>query len=134
MDTKEIFDQIKSLTSKYLLIKGICEMTLNEDGKYVLNYFDDSVIYESTGNYNEELLAETFSEEEGFNVECEGHYKFIAMLHYSSAQVGDYPPPNIEVPAHYELQHIEFELEISKEDYEQMPNINYYGIQKFRYL
>ena len=123
MDTKEIFDQLNTLTEKYLLIRGMCEMVLNEDGKYIFKDFDDSIIYDSTGSYDEELLAETFSEESEFEVECEGHYRFVAMVHYSPAQVGNYPPPNIEVPAHYELQHIEFELEISKEDYERMLNL-----------
>lgn len=124
MDYKEIFNQLNSLTKKYVLVRGICDLVKNDEGKYIFEKFDDCTIYESTGNYDEDLMAERFDKETEFEgMECEGFYKFAALLSYSPAQIGDYPPPNIEVPAYYDLEHIEFELEMSKEDIEQMPKL-----------
>lgn len=123
MDYKKIFDQINTLTKKYVLVRGICDLVKNDDGKYVFEKFDDCTIYESTGNYDDELMAESFTEEAEFEVECEGFYKFAALMSYSPAQIGNYPPPNVEVPAYYDLDHIEFELEISKDEYEKLPKI-----------
>ncbi len=121
MDYKNIFDQLNSLTEKYILVRGICDLVKNDDGKYVFEKFDDCTIYESTGNYDDELMAESFTEEAEFDAGCEGFYRFTALMSYCPAQIGNYPPPNIEMPAYYNLEHIEFELEISKEDITLLP-------------
>ena len=118
LKTKQIFDEINKLTQKYLLLRGMCKIVLNNEDKYTFKDIDDSIIYESTGNFDSELVLETLKEESGFDVECPGYYKFSAMLYYNCAQVGSYPPPNVEIPAHYELMHIEFDLQIDLEDYE----------------
>lgn len=123
MDYKEKFDLINSLTKSFIVVRGICDLVKTNNDKYVFKEFDDCTIYESTGNFDEDLMAESFTEEAEFEAECEGFYKFAALLTYSEAQIGYYPPPNVEVPAYYCLEHIEFELEMSKEEQEQLPEI-----------
>jgi hypothetical protein len=123
MDYKEIFDQINSLTKRFIVVRGTCDLVKTDNNKYVLKEFDDCTIYESTGNFDQDLMGESFTEEAEFEVECEGFYKFAALLTYSEAQIGNYPPPNVEVPAYYCLEHIEFILEMSIEEQERLPEI-----------
>lgn len=122
MNYKELFDKIKRITTGQVLVKGFGTIVKDEYGKFVFDKFSCDDIYESTGNFDEELMAERFSDEFDFDVECEGDYMFEALFSYSEAQIGCYPPPNIEVPAYYDLLHIEFHLEISKEELEKISN------------
>jgi hypothetical protein len=123
MDYKEIFDQLNKLTKGFILVRGICDLIKNNEGKYIFEKFDDYTIYESTGNYDEDLMAERFDHETEFeDIECEGFYKFTALLSYSPAQIGNYPPPNIELPAYYDLYYIEFELKFRKEENDNFNN------------
>lgn len=121
MNYKKLFDKIKRITTGQVLVKGFGTIIKNEDGKFVFDKFSCDNIYESTGNFNEDLMCERFDDDHDFDVKCEGEYRFEALFSYSAAQVGHYPPPNVEVPAYYDLLHIEFHLEISKEELDNMP-------------
>jgi len=116
MDYKETFDKIKLLTDKYLLVKGYCLMVKGVSG-YKMEDLTDDDIFETTSNYDEELILEAFNENI-FEVESEGIYKFEALLTYSPEQVGNYPPPNIECYPYYYIDYIEFKFELSKKDFE----------------
>lgn len=122
MNYKELFDKIKRITTGQVLIKGFGTIVKDEDGKFVFDEFSCDNIYESTGNFDEDLMRERFDSDHNFEVECDGEYRFEALFSYSEAQIGDYPPPNVEVPAYYDLLHIEFHLEISKDELEKISN------------
>ena len=37
-----------------------------------------------------------------------GHYLLEALLTFSPAQIGDYPPPNVECVAYYNIEFLKF--------------------------
>lgn len=118
MDYKALFSQLKKLTESYVLIKGSCALKDDGRGKYSINSPSDYMIYESSGNFNEELMEESLIVDMEFDVECEGHYDFEALVSFSSAQIGNYPPPNVEVPAYYYVEHIELRYVTQIDEYE----------------
>lgn len=128
MSYKKIFDEFNEFTESYLIVRGMCDLVKMENGNYRFSEFNDDCIYEATGNYDEDLIRESFNYYDDLKIECEGLYKFQALLTHEKAQIGDYPPPNIELPEHYCIDYIEFELEISKDDMDNMPNVNCDGL------
>lgn len=115
---KKIFDEMTALTEKYTLIFGSCYIDSCE-GKYIIAS-KDMWINVDAGKCDEELAVEAIREIEEFceDVKTEGYYKFRALLTYDSAQTGNYPPPNIELPAYHTVEYIEFKLSQSKEEIE----------------
>lgn len=62
----------------------------------------------SSGHYFEEELLEDGLECIGEG-QADGRYWIKALLQYDKGQVGNYPPPNVEIAPHYVVEHIEFE-------------------------
>jgi hypothetical protein len=111
--TKEIFDTMDKLTEQYCFVRFFADIHKDEDGQMKFKGDVYENIYMMAGMMDEDLLNEAFHEFEP-EVEQEGSYTIKALLYYSKAQIGNYPPPNIEVPPHCEIQHIEFKLECTK--------------------
>lgn len=118
MEYKEIFDTLKSLTKNYCLIKGWCEI-IKTDAGFVLKDFTDENYVSIAGLFADDLIMQAFTEEFECDVEKEGIYKFTALLNYSAAQIGDYPPPNIECQEYMTVDYIEYKFICSHEEAEQ---------------
>lgn len=117
MTTKEAFDQFKKLTEDFILFSGQCQMAKKENGKLFFKGYevDDDMIW-ATSPIDEDLINERFDEETEFDAKDfpglgkEGFYTFEALLSYSPAQYGNYPPPNCEASDYYYIEHIEFKF------------------------
>lgn len=117
LTAKEIFDQFKIFNKKFTLFSGQCEMVKNENGKFIFKDFKlEENMFSSTSYIDEDLINERFDGETEFDTEefnelkQEGFYVFECLLSFSEAQYGNYPPPNCEVQAYYEIEYIEFEF------------------------
>lgn len=113
LSTAEIFELIKKLNSRFTAIKG---WGLIKD-KSIEDFNECSYVVECGSVIDNELIEEFFNEFE-YEVE-DGFYEFRFLLSYSSAQIGNYPPPNIECPAYYDYHDSIFKLEVSIEEYNQ---------------
>jgi hypothetical protein len=111
LSTKEVFELIDKVNNHFTSIKGwgLIKNNLIED------FDESSYLVESGLQVDEELIQEFFNEFE-YNVE-DGFYEFRFLLSYSSAQIGNYPPPNIECQAYYDYYDSIFDLKVSLEDY-----------------
>lgn len=117
MTAKEAFDQLKKLTKEFILFSGCCEMVKNENGKFIFKDFKlEEDMFSATEGVDEDLINERFDEETEFDAKDfpglgkEGFYTFEALLSYSPAQYGNYPPPNCEASDYYYIEHIEFKF------------------------
>ena len=113
LSTAEIFDLIEKLNKRFTAIKG---WGLIKD-KSIEEFNEGSYVVESGAVIDDELIEDFFNEFE-YEVE-DGFYEFRFLLSYSSAQIGKYPPPNIECPAYYDYHDSIFKLEASIEEYNQ---------------
>jgi len=111
LSTSEIFELIKNLNSRFTAIKG---WGLIKD-KSIESFDECSYVIECGAVVDNELIEEFFNEFE-YDVE-DGFYEFRFLLSYSSAQIGNYPPPNIECPAYYDYHDSIFDLKVNIEDY-----------------
>lgn len=118
MEYKEIFDTLKSLTKNYCLVKG-CGKIIKTDAGFVLKDFTDESYVSIAGLFAEDLIKQAFTEEFECDVEKEGVYEFTALLNYSAAQIGDYPPPNIECQEYMTVDYIEYKFICSHEEAKQ---------------
>ena len=110
---EEIFNEFKELNNKYLLISIPVEMEKQNE-----NYFSIiSNIYEeyisSTDFFDFDLIKDCFLEENEYLIKDypylkNGIYLLEALLTLSPAQIGDYPPPNVECVAYYNIEFLKF--------------------------
>ena len=113
LSTAEVFELIDNVNKRFTAIKGwglIKDKTIEDFDEY-------SYLIESGVSVDNELIEEFFNDFE-YEVE-DGFYEFRFLLSYSSAQIGNYPPPNIECPAYYDYHDSIFKLEVSIEEYNQ---------------
>lgn len=111
LSPSEIFKLVDYLNKNYTIISG---WGIIKNG--ILDYFgEDSFILETSNYGSEELIIDCFKENE-FEVE-DGFYEFKAMLNYSPAQVGNYPPPNVEISAYYTVEYLEINKKATIEEY-----------------
>lgn len=106
MTIQEVFALLKDLSQKYCLIEGGGEIVKSSDGTY---HFDRSNFGFSIGCgfMDEDLTLQAIDEYE-CQVQEGGHYDFVALLSYCPAQIGNYPPPNVEVPEYMMLEIMEY--------------------------
>jgi len=106
---KEQFDFLKEFCKKYTYLVGWGLFELDDNEKYILRGFDGDNHIVLAGLDNESLIIEAFNEGEyEWRVTEPGFYEFHAILSYSPAQIGDYPPPNIEVAEYMMIEYIEY--------------------------
>lgn len=111
LSTAEVFELIDKVNKRFTAIKG---WGLIKDNS--IEDFDEcSYVVESGISVDNELIEEFFNEFE-YEVE-DGFYEFRFLLSYSSAQIGNYPPPNIECQAYYDYHDSIFDLKASIEEY-----------------
>lgn len=108
----EVFNLLDEINKRYTAVFGWGLIKKNS----LINFDDGSFIVQTAGGENSDLIEEFFNEFE-FNLE-DGYYEFKFLLSYSKPQIGDYPPPNIEVPAYYDYIDASFEKKASIEEYE----------------
>ena len=111
--SEEIFNQFKELNNKYLLISIPVKMEKQNE-----NYFSIiSDIHEeyisSTDFFDFDLIKDCFLEENEYLIKDypylkNGHCLLEALLTLSPAQIGDYPPPNVECVAYYNIEFLKF--------------------------
>lgn len=107
----EVFNLLDEINKRYTAVFGWGLIENNS-----LKDFDEaSFIVKTGGDENSDLIEEFFNEFE-FDLE-DGYYEFKFLLSYSRAQIGDYTPPNIEVPAYYDLIDATFEKKATIEEY-----------------
>lgn len=107
----EVFNLLEQINIRYTAVLGWGVIENNS-----LKDFDEgSFIVKTSGGENGDLIEEFFKEFE-FDLQ-DGYYEFKFLLSYSKAQIGDYPPPNIEVPAYYDYIDATFEKKASIEEY-----------------
>jgi hypothetical protein len=111
LSTKQVFELIEKVNKRFTAIKG---WGLIKDN--LIEGFDEcSYVVESGVSVDNELIEDFFSE---FECEVEdGFYEFRFLLSYSSAQIGNYPPPNIECQAYYDYQDSIFDLKLTIDEY-----------------
>lgn len=107
----EVFNLLDEINKRYTAVFG---WGLIETNKLV--NFDDSSFIIKTSEADDHDLIEKFLNDFDFDLQ-DGYYEFKFLLSYSEAQIGDYPPPNIEVPAYYDYIDSTFEKKASIEDY-----------------
>ena len=105
---KEKFEFIKNFCDNYSYLMGWGLIEKQEDGRYAFVGFDGDSYIVWAGRHDEELIIQEFTEREN-EVTEDGFYEFRALLILSKAQIGDYPPPNIEMPEYMMVEYIEFE-------------------------
>jgi hypothetical protein len=105
MTIAETFLTLKDLCHKYCLIKGTGEIVKSKEGTFLFNR--NNFGYAVAGFCDEDLLLGTIDAYE-HAVEKEGYYDFIAIVSRSPAQIGNYPPPNVEVPEYMMVEMIEY--------------------------
>ena len=99
----EIFNFIDEINKRYTAVFGWGLIINNE----LKDFAEDSYILKTSGNEDYNLIEEFFKNF-GFDLQ-DGYYEFKFILSYSKPQIGDYPPPNIEVPAYYDYIDSSFE-------------------------
>ena len=115
---EETFNQFKELNNKYLLISIPVEIEKQNE-----NYFSiiSDILEEyisSTDFFDFDLIKDCFLEENEYLIKDypylkNGHYLLEALLTFSPAQIGDYPPPNVECVAYYNIEFLKFtEIEL----------------------
>ena len=115
MDTQakimsDLYFEVDKWSPRFIFVKGWVECKNGEpifkSGTYdfveVMGWCDSNLIRESLENNEEDI-----------KLRQNGIRRFIALFEYNSAQVGGYPPPNIEVPEHCEICHISIRRKIS---------------------
>lgn len=107
----EVFNLLEEINKRYTAVFG---WGLIENNK-LINFDDSSFIIKTSGAEDYDLIEDFLNDFE-FDLE-DGYYEFKFILSYSKAQIGDYPPPNIEVPAYYDFIDAKFEKKASIEDY-----------------
>jgi hypothetical protein len=117
MTNKEIFDQYKALRDKYIWVSGELHFSMRERSLWL----DDTIIFEGPDtDETKESIAEAlangadpsvgYSGEYG-EIDQAGVYSFDALTIFVPAQIGNYPPPNIEAHSYLEVLHIEVSCE-----------------------
>lgn len=111
MTVKETFDLLMELSLKNILITGYCQF-FERDGKFVIGDFDYINFHVRAGGCSEDLIIDCFLEDdqEWPQIDKEGCWSFEALLNYSPAQIGEYPPPNIEIPEYVMIEYSEFKF------------------------
>lgn len=107
MTTLEIFNTLRLLYEKYSYIKAWGLIEEQENGIFKLVEFNQDSYILCSGKDDSELIIQAFNEYE-CQVSQPGMYEFEALISYTEAQVGNYPPPNIEVPAYVEIEVVNF--------------------------
>ena len=110
---EEIFNQFKEFNNKYLLISMPVEIEKQNE-----NYFSiiSDILEEyisSTDFFDFDLIKDCFLEENEYLIKDypylkNGYYLLEALLTFSPSQIGDYPPPNIECAAYYNIEFLKF--------------------------
>jgi len=113
---KEYFDKIKEITKNCTFVRGVFEIGRDSDNRLVFNGFDDYCIFESSSNYNDDLMKDAFINDFICEVEKEGLYEIEALLSYCAEET-DLFPPVVTCQAYYLIEHIEYKFmhEIQKE-------------------
>lgn len=107
MHGKELFDHLHKLQKSHSTVSGFVVIDTDDEGdKEVI--FNESNVIPMFGLIDEEEAADNLKDSEVFKDLEDGCYHFQALLTFNSAQIGDYEPPNIEVPEHYCVDYIEF--------------------------
>lgn len=114
MMSNEVFTDLKHLLSTYCFVNGFIDFGEGEHGSIGIIGVPSEGIVQADGVYDEDLFNESMMNSE-IPKQAGGHYYFEALFLYNKAQIGDYPPPNIEMQAHLELEKIEFTLIATKE-------------------
>jgi hypothetical protein len=119
---KAIFEQLKGLQKKYLIIScWDAEIIENEYNEFRFKNLTLDCFMQN-GRYFDEVLvldALTSLENDPLNVDKEGHYTFDALLSYSEEQRGgDYN--QIEIPAYLYIDYIKFDYLCSFEEMKEM--------------
>jgi hypothetical protein len=115
MSYKEIYDQLTSLCNKYCLISGQADIREIEKGRFEFATIEEHDYLIVAGCFPNDLIQKSF-----IDFECEvgssGPYEFRALLSYEPAQIGNYPPPNVEVETHMMIEHIEYKKVIFSDE------------------
>lgn len=107
----EVFNLIDEVNKRYTAVFGWGVIINNK----LLGFAEDSYILKTSGTEDYDLIESFFKDFE-FDL-LDGFYEFKFLLSYSKAQIGDYPPPNIEIPAYYDYVDAIFEKKASIEEY-----------------
>lgn len=107
MSHKEIYNQLSDLCKRYCLISGQATVIRGEDGVFKFSKINNNDYIIVAGCFPDDLILGAFSDYE-CAVESEGEYDFRALLSYEPSQIGNYPPPNVEVESYMMIEHIEF--------------------------
>jgi hypothetical protein len=108
MTAQEIFETLKMLVQKYSLVRGEIAIHKEDDGSV---FFDkvDLNFYQMSGCFDDADIRDAFENHE-WDIKEEGTYEFLCLLSYSEPQVGNYPPPNVEVDSYMMIEYIECAL------------------------
>jgi hypothetical protein len=107
MHTSIIFSTLKELSQKYCLVHGMAAIIRTEDGSLAFDKNDLENIYQHVGCFEEQEIRKAFEEYECHEMEP-GEYEFTALLSYTPAQIGNYPPPNVEADEYMMIEAIEY--------------------------
>lgn len=106
-----VFNLIDEINKRYTAVIGWGII----ENKSLKDFDDSSYIIKTSGGEDGDLIEEFFSE---FYFDMEdGFYEFKFLLRYSKPQIGDYPPPNIEIHAYYDFIDATFEKKATVEEY-----------------
>lgn len=111
LSTKEIFNLIEKLNKTYTVVKG---WGLIKDNS--IESFDETSYIIECGNGEDCELIEDFFNDFEYELE-DGFYEFRFLISYSPAQIGNYPPPNVECEAYYDYCDSIFEMKATIEEY-----------------
>lgn len=107
MHGKELFDELHNMQKSHSTISGFVVIATDDEGdKEVI--FNEANVIVMFGLIDEEEAADNLLDSDVFKNLEDGCYHFQCLFTFNSAQIGDYPPPNIEVPEHYNVDYIEF--------------------------
>ncbi|WP_133944031.1 hypothetical protein [Epilithonimonas xixisoli] len=118
LSTKEVFELINALNKRFIAVSG---WGFIKDS--IITDFDESSYFIESGYSVDHDLIEEFFKEFDYEVE-DGFYEFKFLLSYSPAQVGCYPPPNIECHAYYDYVDSIIELKATVEEYKTVIEID----------
>jgi hypothetical protein len=106
MSYKDVYDQLTELCKKYCLISGQADIIrVNDRLEFGPISPHDYVVV--AGCFPDDLIHSSFVDFECI-VDGPGIYDFRALLSYSPAQIGNYPPPNVEVDRYMMIEYIEY--------------------------